>query len=330
MLSQEYLDPPAADALHVHSKTDAAQMASDIRKVLWGESQQPPDDAAILITEDVRNPFPLVVAPVVRIDEIVITTLGIPSRIFHYHPSTPNGAAIIVHEGHAKHFGRDGLLTLTNALLEEGYHVFTMEMPLYGNNGTARTRASHNTLILALEESGQQPLRIFLEPVWRLTEHISQTQSGVAIGMVGFSGGGWTTHLSAAIDERIAISIPVAGSLPLHLRTKPCLTPAEYGDLEQRKKDFYDKFSYLDLYVLATTSARTQIQVLNQFDTCCFSGMKFTTYESLIASAAQLHGGLFDVHLDRTAARHWVSTTAISSVVLPQLRKALLQNAAKR
>ena len=35
------------------------------------------------------------------------------------------------------------------------------------------------------------------------------------VNMVGISGGGYTTHMCAAIDARIKLSFPTAGSLPL-------------------------------------------------------------------------------------------------------------------
>ena len=34
------------------------------------------------------------------------------------------------------------------------------------------------------------------------------------IVMAGLSGGGWTTTISAAIDPRITLSMPIAGSMP--------------------------------------------------------------------------------------------------------------------
>ena len=36
--------------------------------------------------------------------------------------------------------------------------------------------------------------------------------------MIGLSGGGWTTTVAAAIDPRVGLSIPVAGSLPFDMR----------------------------------------------------------------------------------------------------------------
>lgn len=301
----------------MYDATAAERTAKEIRMFLWGDSLLPPPQADMVVTKNVANPFPAVVATISGVDELLITTLGIPSHVFHFRPVSPNGATVIVHDGHMHRFGREGLLTLVNALLEEGYDVFTMQMPLYGRNRDG-TKRNHDQLVRALEASGEQPLRVFIEPVWRVVDYIQHTQPNARIGMTGLSGGGWTTHLAAAIDERIAVSIPVAGSLPLQLRRA-----SNYGDLEQTYTTFYDQFSYEDLYVLATTKGRTQIQVLNQYDACCFSGVKFRTYEPLVGQVAKAVGGTFQVYLDTTAKRHWVSTTVTSGVVLPQLRKLL-------
>jgi len=58
-------------------------------------------------------------------------------------------------------------------------------------------------------------------------------------------GGGWTTTLYAAIDPTIRCSFPVAGSIPLYLRTK-----GSVGDREQFEPSFYSIAGYPDLYVL--------------------------------------------------------------------------------
>src|SRR5438445_13772028 len=104
--------------------------------------------------------------------------------------------------------------------------------------------------------------------------------------MSGISGGGWTTHLYAALDPRIKESFPVAGSLPSYLRTGACGS-FETGDYEQNPavssivSHFYNNIaSYLDLYILASYGeGRKQIQILNQYDACCFAGIRYLTYE---------------------------------------------------
>lgn len=91
--------------------------------------------------------------------------------------------------------------------------------------------------------------------------------------MVGRSGGGWSTTLAAASDERIQCSISFFGTLPLKLRF-----PIEdeeiddLGDYEQFGLDLFQTVDYTDLYALATTNGRKHVQVYNEVDDCCFSG----------------------------------------------------------
>ena len=54
--------------------------------------------------------------------------------------------------------------------------------------------------------------------------------------MIGLSGGGWTTTLYAAIDPRVRLSFPVAGTLPDYLRLG---RPGDKGDWEQFYPDLY-------------------------------------------------------------------------------------------
>ena len=87
--------------------------------------------------------------------------------------------------------------------------------------------------------------------------------------MIGISGGGWTTTLCAAIDTRIKHSYPVAGTLPIYLRSE-CFR--NWGDYEQ---------SLPGLYMMGSNSTgRKQFQILNQYDECCFGGIKYRTYEN--------------------------------------------------
>jgi hypothetical protein len=46
--------------------------------------------------------------------------------------------------------------------------------------------------------------------------------------MLGLSGGGWTTTLAAAIDPRIEVSFPTAGSTPFSFKHDT----AVYNDVE--------------------------------------------------------------------------------------------------
>jgi hypothetical protein len=67
--------------------------------------------------------------------------------------------------------------------------------------------------------------------------------------MIGLSGGGWTTTLYAAIDPRVRLSFPVAGTLPEYLRV------GRPGAREQFYPDLYKIANYLDLYVMGSRVA---------------------------------------------------------------------------
>jgi hypothetical protein len=61
------------------------------------------------------------------------------------------------------------------------------------------------------------PEQFFLEPVW-LSVNYAKSLGYQRIIMGGLSGGGWTTTVAAAIDPRIGLSFPVAGSVPCDFR----------------------------------------------------------------------------------------------------------------
>jgi hypothetical protein len=124
---------------------------------------------------------------------------------------------------------------------------------------------------------------------------------GFASVMVGLSGGGWTTTISAAIDPRIKLSMPIAGSVPkVRSALYPHFVPdmpgshgqeGASGDYEQEAcvgheltakcRPFYQACGWACLYVLAgldTPSAvsdglgvRHSLQMLHEHDSCCFA-----------------------------------------------------------
>ena len=132
--------------------------------------------------------------------------------------------------------------------------------------------------------------------------------------MVGISGGGWTTTLYSAIDQRITQSYSVAGSLPQYLRN----TQADMGDYEQTLPNLYRIANYLDLYTLdAYGNNRKHIQIFNKYDPCCFADPAFETYSGIIKSAINnLDGnGTFAVYVDDTHKEHKISNHALEIIL---------------
>merc|ERR1712113_957992 len=87
------------------------------------------------------------------------------------------------------------------------------------------------------------------------------------IVMAGLSGGGWTTTLMAAIDPRIGLSFPVAGSMP-------CDFAHTSWDYEQFCNHPHMKIAnYSSMYVLAALEPqRNSVQIIHDKDSCCFHG----------------------------------------------------------
>ena len=135
------------------------------------------------------------------------------------------------------------------------------------------------------------------------------------------SGGGWTTTLYAAIDPRVRLSIPVAGTLPEFLRAGEFHGPRDRGDWEQYYPALYKIAGYLDLYVLGSSGeGRRQRQVLNRYDSCCFAGVRHRTYETHVrAAVAKVGPGAFDVYLDESHRAHLISKDALKAAVAPLL-----------
>ncbi|MHC4561890.1 MAG: hypothetical protein ACYS8X_03850 [Planctomycetota bacterium] len=83
--------------------------------------------------------------------------------------------------------------------------------------------------------------------------------------MTGLSGGGWQTIVASALDERITVSVPVAGYTTVRGRL---FSPGEVGDLEQVPADMC---TVLDFDVMtAMLAPRPTLLILNDRDECCF------------------------------------------------------------
>jgi hypothetical protein len=198
---------------------------------------------------------------------------------------------------------------------------------------------SHDQMFDKLHVEHGSVLKFFLEPV-AVCMHYLQTRSAEDdfpryedFSMIGLSGGGWTTTIYAAIDPKIRLSIPVAGTLPLYLRFD-----GSVGDREQTLAAFYRICGYPNLYVLGSAGAgRRQIQILNRRDDCCFgekehdpkhaSGLSFDDavrgYEQNVQQSLTAigGGGSFSVVIDEKAAGHMISWPAFTDTILPALQQ---------
>ena len=278
---------------------------------------------------------------------------------FLIHPLSSNantGRLVIYHSGHRRKLtewaGGDDVI---NRVLAEGFTVLVMDMPLYGWNSTniaVRLPGSRGTVTiqndpthapyphddmfqkLTMVLSDGAVFRFFLEPVIQGVNCFLQTNPSADVTMVGISGGGWTTTMAPAVDPRIRRSFPVAGSLPLYARS---FSPGSGGDSEQVHPPLYLEIntkntngvldtaagvaSWLEIYALGGYGpGRSQVQILNLYDSCCFLGEAFKSYTNFVSSVVRNLGqGQWTFHSDTTHKRHWISSDVIDNVIMPGL-----------
>ena len=240
----------------------------------------------------------------------------------HFIPLKGNGQLVVLQHGHACTFDDAadpqgaGMAHAIGRLLGEGYGVLAVYMP-HMRPGDCRT-VPHAELFTLKLESGNA-LKFFLEPVAIGLNALKSRYRKVH--MAGLSGGGWITTLYAAIDPTIATSFPVAGSIPLYLRTG-----ASVGDKEQYLAPFYRQAGYGDLYALGAWGRR-QVQILNRRDNCCFgegqhdaaaAGLAYEpayrVYEKAVQQALGSHGE-FHLEIDDSAPRHMISPEAVKVII---------------
>ena len=131
------------------------------------------------------------------------------------------------------------------------------------------------------------------------------------VNMIGISVGGLITTIMGAFDDRYTNVISVAGGYPFYLSSGVL---RDHGDYEQAYNDLYSKLNYLELYVLASEGeGRRYIQVLNEFDACCFRGRKWQTYVDIIPK--YVDEGEFIFVNDDTHKEHKISDNTYNLIM---------------
>lgn len=294
-------------ALHVLDADDAARLRDQVLAFVWADGALPEDRLPDEISEDVAPPFETSAA---RVDALTVDLGGgYVSVITALHPAAPSGALAIVHQGHTDEMSDAGVYESTELMLSRGAIVLLHAMPLYADyDGPA---GSHDELILAGEPGPDHPLHLFLEPVAAGINHAIDAWGVDEIAMLGISGGGWTTTIYAAIDPRVRLSFPVAGSLPVYLRDS-----TDLGDMEQYLPQLYSLVGFPDLYVLSGWGeGRAALQILNRYDACCFAGTRYQAYADEVRDATAALGGRWDLFLDESHANHEISSFVLDGVI---------------
>ena len=242
----------------------------------------------------------------------------------------------------------NGLDRAVNGALRAGFSVVAMQMPLYGwhPNTTDKTAVlpgaagtvmfnTHDEIFekVAPHVGGGATFRLFLEPVVQNINHFKKDVAGAKdVSMIGLSGGAWTAHMAAAIDTRIKLSVPVAGSAPLYVRNSD---PGSFGDDEQNYPELYNEdikpdgsgggvATWLEIYALGGYGdGRRQIMVTNLYDKY-FAGTFPDTFKDIVSThvGSSLGKGQWEHVLDATHGsptqpEHLISPHVVDDVFLP-------------
>lgn len=91
---------------------------------------------------------------------------------------------------------------------------------------------------------------------------------------------------------------------------------SSYGDFEQVYKPLLREINYLDMYILGSTGKnRFQVQVLNQYDPCCFEGTYYLHYEPIVkALVEEFEEGSYEVICDTVNLEHRVSEFSMKKI----------------
>jgi hypothetical protein len=253
-----------------------------------------------------------------RIDKLTVEMeFGLRSNVYHFLPKSANGMAVLFHQGHGGDFHKSK--KLIEEFLRVGYSVVAFSMPLLGLNNRPTVYLpkfgylqfnTHDKLQYLNPNEGH-PIKYFLEPVVQVLNYLEKQFDYGWFSMVGISGGGWTTTMVSALDTRVRLSFPVAGTVPIFLRH-----PDDGIDWEQSVVSFENISNNLELYVLgAYGSGRKQLQIANYDDPCCFGGRRMSLYKDVVRlRVSKLGAGEFDMYIDTTHDEHVVSNVAIALI----------------
>ena len=317
--SNQFINQANVDYLiKIDSKADIDQKRDFLTEFFWDvKSLQRVKDKSQLpeVESDISDSNYKDLQNLSRIDRLTVEIeYGVSSVSYLFIPERSNEKLILYHQGH----GGDFLLGMDTIqfFLDRNFTVVAMAMPLLGMNnqpiveidGLGQIKLnSHNQLRL-LETKNFNPMKLFVDPIQINLNFLDKEYNFKQYSMIGLSGGGWTTVIYSAIDERISNSFSVGGSMPIYLR----IDERDMGDYEQTNIDLYQNVNYLELYVLgAYGDDRKHVQIFNKNDPCCYSGNGYETYELVIKDKMlQLGKGNFQIFVDDTHNEHKISDTA--------------------
>ena len=322
--SNQFLNQADIDSLiKIDNKSDIDQKRNFLTEFFWdvGSLQRVIDKSPLPQVEyDISDSKYSDFQNLNRIDKLTVEMeYGINSISYLFIPEVSNEKLILYHQGHGGDFilGQETI----QFFLNRDFTVLASTMPLVGMNnqpiveidGFGKIKLISHEQLNLLRTNGFNPMRLFIDPIQINLTFLHKEYAFQQYSMIGISGGGWTTVIYSAVDERISDTFSVAGSMPFYLR----VNDRDIGDYEQTNTDLYQNVNYLEFYVLSGYGeGRKHIQIFNKNDPCCFSGNGYETYEFIIKDKiTQLGNGDFQVFVDNTHNEHKISDTALEYII---------------
>jgi hypothetical protein len=283
--------------------------ADVVRKVLqnaiWGTSN----------FEEVRHRYegkgpPLAIPYAGRVDataQVQSFLVPIASTIFSrvswfVRPDHVPGRYAIYHEGHGESAVSSGA-TVINWLLNNGWQVLALDMPLEGVNEEDRTSPLYDHDSFATLDNGDAvALKWFFIPLVAVTNWIEEDykkEGNPTVMLVGRSGGGWTAFTYAAMDTRVDISVNIAGGAPLSTLLDSTAFNRLAPHYEAQPDFVYDQVSLTDIMLTAGTAA--DFFFYSEFDPCCYRFSPRNTWIRYLQSLSDTPSGKqYEVFLDQS------------------------------
>jgi len=317
---KEYFETDVTQLISIGQQQDVFRLRRELIAFLWG-NHGIPSSLPSMVDNDVKDTRYNDISSLAKIDKIsIVMEFGLESHVYHFIPKAPNKKVVLYHQGHEGDFYKGK--AQIRRFLDAGYSVAAFSMPLLGLNNQPTVQlprvgklklTSHDHMKFLSPKNGH-PVKYFVEPVAIVLNYLEKNFDYSSVSMVGISGGGWTTTLAAAIDTRIEKSFPVAGSYPIYLRSN---SPRDWGDYEQTVPEMHRTANDLELYILGSYGPnRKQLQIIDQYDACCFAGTKWETYKDIVIERVDKLGtGKFDLFLDTTHRGHFISEAAMNRIL---------------
>jgi len=207
---------------------------------------------------------------------IIHSQLGFTSEVFHFKKRGHQRVAILILPGHpiasenadykGTFSGHPYNIKYIKNLLNLGVDVLATSMPTEGNNTKpVLTLRGHGNIsfsslgdLVWLETEKRSAMGLIFRQIEKIVDTYQNAYS--CIDIIGISRGGWATQIFGAIDKRPCVKLSVSGweSASIMERLNGIKSS---GKWLYNKPEFYSKYSYQDLSIMAANCESTFIRV---------------------------------------------------------------------